>query len=183
MKNSWPATVPEAVARIIFELSPDNVRDIRALPPDGVVSALHGTLGAYLRNAFGLWQGNTALLTACQAIDADGAAAVILLALWRRVCDGDEDLSTARALLADLHEPEEGWESPYLRQARVVCDATRRAAGLPPVLDNTDCRHCDAADVCGLGKRPFRSRFFPEKFPIFPLSGRALSWYTNIIDK
>lgn len=146
----WPTSIPAAVDQLIIELSPDNVREIRALSPDGVVPALHGSIGAYIRNAFGLWRENTALLAACDTDNADNAAAVILLALWRRVCKG-EDLSTARSLLADIREPEEEWESTRLRQARAVCNATRRESGLPPVLEAANCRECASSDECKLG--------------------------------
>ena len=115
------------------------------------MTTLHGSIGAYLRNTFGLWQGNQTLLDACQTNDADGAAAVILLALWQRVGEGEDDLTAARALLAEVGKPEEEWESPTLRKARAKRDAIRREAALPPAIDRVDCRTCAASDICELG--------------------------------
>jgi hypothetical protein len=46
----------------------------------------HFSLGMYIRNAFGLWQGNHALLMSCSAagrpIHPNDASGVIIEALW-----------------------------------------------------------------------------------------------------
>jgi hypothetical protein len=97
-KSSWPQTIPEAVEQLLGELSAETAGDIAHLPEDALIS-LHFGLGQYIRNRYGLWQGNEALLADCAAvsgrsgdvswlwIDPDDASSVILTALWRRLQD------------------------------------------------------------------------------------------------
>ena len=81
--------------------------------PRAYLTTLYFALGAYCRKTCGLWEGNTSLLEACGTPSASGAAAVILRAVWRRLHDKEEeDLTAARALLADLTDPEAAGESP-----------------------------------------------------------------------
>jgi len=147
MDERWPTTIPEAVNQLLTILSPEDQETIHTIPQGDVVTSLHASVGAYIRNSFGLWDGNQALLDECQAHDADRAAAVILQALWEHV---NHDTAVVRELLADLEEPEETWESPILRQARSTCDATRQKAGLPPAPDGADCPGCEASGECEL---------------------------------
>ena len=52
---------------------------------EAFVTDLHFSLGAYIRNNFGLWGGNRALLDDCGVDDADDASGVILRALYRKL--------------------------------------------------------------------------------------------------
>ncbi len=148
MSSHWPTTIEEAVTLLIGELSEADRETIRQLPREEVVTTLHFSLGRIIRNAFGLWTGNVGLLVACDTLDVDGAATLILLALWDRLT---QEKAAVRELLTDLVELADELESPYLREARRDCGAIRRAAGLPPATDSNDCRACQAADVCTLG--------------------------------
>jgi hypothetical protein len=47
--------------------------------------SLHSRLGAWIRNDFGLWQGNRALLEATGKTDPDDVALAIIEALRRRL--------------------------------------------------------------------------------------------------
>ncbi|MCF7853783.1 MAG: hypothetical protein K9N51_03215 [Candidatus Pacebacteria bacterium] len=55
---------------------------------DAALESLHVSLGPYIRNRFGLWQGNKALLDDCGTDHADDAYVVILDALVRRLREG-----------------------------------------------------------------------------------------------
>ena len=51
---------------------------------------LHPTLGAYIRERFGLWSGNKPLMQSCriefgEEISEDEASAVIIRELWKRL--------------------------------------------------------------------------------------------------
>lgn len=140
--------INEAVTALTATLPETDPATIRGLSRDDVVATLHGSLGLHIRNAFGLWEGNVGPLVACDTLGVDGAAAAILLAPWNYL---NPDTPAVRDMLNGLVEPSGAWESPLLRDARRVCGATRREAGLLPVEDNADCRECPAADMCNLG--------------------------------
>ncbi|HSH78488.1 MAG TPA: DUF6794 domain-containing protein [Herpetosiphonaceae bacterium] len=85
-----PATLAEAINRVVEELSEDRRREIRRLDADEL-AGLHLTLGAYIRNTFGLWGDNEALHMACVPdrppweIAADDASAVIVRGVWEQL--------------------------------------------------------------------------------------------------
>ena len=49
---------------------------------------LHRGFGMWIRNNFGLWKGNKALLMETGKRHPDDASAVIITALWRTLRDG-----------------------------------------------------------------------------------------------
>ena len=79
----WPTTVDEAVNRIFAKLT-DTQKDELRKTPLADLELLHFGLGTAVRNACGLWQGNTALLAACGSADMhpDSASDVIVRAVW-----------------------------------------------------------------------------------------------------
>jgi hypothetical protein len=86
---SWPQTVEAAVVRIMTELTDASKADIANLP-ESQLCLLHFGLGMYIRNTFGLWQGNQALLDSCSKagggfVHPDDANTVIIKALWQRL--------------------------------------------------------------------------------------------------
>lgn len=83
--TSWPGTVDEAVDRLLGELPADRVDWIRRIPKDAVISQLYMGYGTGVRNQFGLWGGNDALLTSCGTDDPEGCSSVILERLWDSV--------------------------------------------------------------------------------------------------
>ena len=62
--ETWPRTVPEAVARILASFSEDDKATLRATP-EGGTWRYHFEWGMGIRNDFGLWRGNRALLASC----------------------------------------------------------------------------------------------------------------------
>jgi hypothetical protein len=81
---AWPRTIREAVDRLLAVLSEEDKAEIRAYQKPELIHH-HFGLGAYIRNNFGLWQGNQALLVDCGAASADSASTIIFEALWVRL--------------------------------------------------------------------------------------------------
>ena len=102
MKN--PDTVAEAVDILLNKLSKKDMKKIKKMPHEDIMLLHHG-LGTYIRNEFGLWQGNKALAEDCwriektkddEALDLeiflkipDEASSVIIEALWERLQEKD----------------------------------------------------------------------------------------------
>ena len=61
IKKSWPKTVDDAVQILLVNLSEEDKETIQNTPPEKLAMFHHG-LGTYIRNQFGLWQGNKALV-------------------------------------------------------------------------------------------------------------------------
>lgn len=83
----WPTTVSEAVSALLTTIG-DEVKDYLASCDEADIWGLHFTLGMWIRNNYGLWQGNKALLESCRAFDPDGASMVIIRALWQALHQG-----------------------------------------------------------------------------------------------
>jgi hypothetical protein len=79
-----PQTLEQAVDRLLDSLEPEVARQIAGTAREELIG-YHFSLGQYIRNAFGLWGENAALLDACGTEDADDAAGVIIEALWTRL--------------------------------------------------------------------------------------------------
>lgn len=85
-----PKTVGGAVNRLISELA---LKDKTTLANMAEVelSTLHTTLGEYIRNEYGLWSGNSDLLTSCcfiakkDKVSEDEASSIIVRELWKRL--------------------------------------------------------------------------------------------------
>jgi uncharacterized protein DUF6794 len=58
-KKDSPKTVPEAVDRLIEALSEEDLEEIRK----GDKINFHFGLGTYIRNEFGIWNGNSSLMS------------------------------------------------------------------------------------------------------------------------
>lgn len=87
----WPVTCDAAAARAIEKLGPAGVQRLRSLSKDELI-ILHDTLGLNIRNGFGLWGGNDALLDSCSreaggTRDPDAVSMVIITRAWERVND------------------------------------------------------------------------------------------------
>lgn len=81
----WPSTVEEAVDILLSHLPADDVEWMRRNPKQSVTSQLYRGYGTGVRNHFGLWGGNDALLKSCGNEDPEGCSIVILEAMWDRV--------------------------------------------------------------------------------------------------
>ncbi len=80
-KDNFPKTVDAAVRTLRGLVASDELAKITLLAEDDLVT-LHFGLGQWVRNYFGLWEGNPELIIATGAEDADGASEVIVRELW-----------------------------------------------------------------------------------------------------
>lgn len=84
-----PTTVGEAADQVISRLDEESLSRLRGMDEAELV-ALHFGLGMWIRNTFGLWSGNKALLEDCASdgepgcFDPDEASMVILREVWIR---------------------------------------------------------------------------------------------------
>lgn len=74
----------QAVELLIGKLSPEDRETVKNTPFDKLVRFHHGW-GTGIRNAFGLWGGNAALLADCGCTHPDDASMVIIEAVWKRL--------------------------------------------------------------------------------------------------
>ena len=88
-ERPWPKTLNEAVEILISELSSTDKETIKAMKKEDLIR-FHFGWGTRIRNEFGLWAGNTALLKSCNASHPDDASGVIIESVWKRLQeDGD----------------------------------------------------------------------------------------------
>ncbi len=80
-----PKTVSEAVSLLLAGLSDQDKASLRTIKNEDDLVMLHFSLGQAIRNDFGLWAGNQALLTSCGSADMhpDDASMVIIRAAWK----------------------------------------------------------------------------------------------------
>ncbi len=85
-----PRSVDEAVEKLISELPLRYAAKIAKMNGRDL-SALHATIGPYIRENFGLWRGNDELMESCRMFNdydylhIDSASMVIMEALWARL--------------------------------------------------------------------------------------------------
>ncbi len=87
-RSGWPKTIAGAVNVLLTKLSEGDLQTIRGLERPQDMTRFHFSLGLWIRNNFGLWQGNEALLTECCGDwfkEPDHASGVIMEALWKRL--------------------------------------------------------------------------------------------------
>ena len=88
--QDWPQTVDAAVDLLVGALSDQDKQRIRAMPKDDLIQ-FHFGWGMSIRNAFGLWGGNSALMRSCAEVSGrafmhpDDASMVIIEAVWQRL--------------------------------------------------------------------------------------------------
>ena len=83
-----PATVDAAVHRLLAMLPEADKVGIAAKSQDQLIE-LHFGLGTWIRNNFGLWQGNAALAQDAGTNEPDDIAGVIIEALWNHLRDAE----------------------------------------------------------------------------------------------
>lgn len=79
-----PQTIEQAVGVLLEQLPDCEKENIASMSRDDLIN-LHFGLGTQIRNDFGLWGGNTALLENTGKIHPDDAAMAIIEALWYRL--------------------------------------------------------------------------------------------------
>jgi hypothetical protein len=82
----WPKTLDEAVEILIKRLDSSQIAILKNASLEDLID-YHFTWGMSIRNGFGLWKGNTALLTDCGFLDfeADDASLFIIETVAKRV--------------------------------------------------------------------------------------------------
>jgi len=87
-RKKWPRTVEEAVNRLIQEMSEEDRETLKNTPEKDLIM-YHFSLGMWVRNEFGLWQGNEELLKSCATkepfIHPDDASSIIIEELWKKL--------------------------------------------------------------------------------------------------
>jgi hypothetical protein len=89
-KNPYPLTVAEAVEILHFNMSLNQEFTLAAMDEIDLFD-LHFSLGHDIRDEFGLWTGNEALMESCRSesenpdLHIDDASMVIVRELWKKV--------------------------------------------------------------------------------------------------
>ena len=76
-----PLTLRQAVGQLLIEMEDEYLSDIADMEEKELVS-LHHSLGRQIRNNFGLWDRNKALVFDCGSDHADEASGMIIESLW-----------------------------------------------------------------------------------------------------
>ncbi|MDQ7793251.1 MAG: DUF6794 domain-containing protein [bacterium] len=92
-EGQWPRTVHAAVERLLTLLSDQGKQAVRDVSDEWDLDLFHFGLGMFVRNSFGLWQGNIELLNSCggAGMHPDTASMVIIRALWERLREGEPE--------------------------------------------------------------------------------------------
>jgi hypothetical protein len=69
-EQRWPVTCDEAAALAVSKMGPALEQRVRSLEKNQLI-ILHDSWGMGIRNEFGLWEGNKALLASCSTGNAD----------------------------------------------------------------------------------------------------------------
>ncbi len=92
----WPKTIEDAIERVIASMSEKEKSELRNSPERELIN-FHFGLGWVIRNEFGLYQGNDALLKACARTrlnaferllfmnDPDEASGFIIEEVWKHL--------------------------------------------------------------------------------------------------
>lgn len=83
----YPATIETAVRLLQYMVPPEELVKITHMEEGDLIASCFD-LGIWVRNNFGLWKGNNALLHETGNRHPDDASAVIITALWRTLRDG-----------------------------------------------------------------------------------------------
>jgi len=87
MLDSWPRDKLVAVALLIAAMTPDSKAAMVKIKRDDLFPD-HTGMADFIRQHFGLWDGNTALIESCARDNPDDAAMVIIEMTWKalRAC-------------------------------------------------------------------------------------------------
>jgi hypothetical protein len=83
-KNEWPKTLEEAADLILSRLRDKDKTVLRNTKKDDLIMYHHGW-GMGIRNEFGLWQGNQALLKSCGCSHPDDCSMRIMERVWEKL--------------------------------------------------------------------------------------------------
>jgi hypothetical protein len=80
-ETEWPKTLDEAVNICLLTLTAKEKEQIKYTSQDQLIWFDLGW-ALNMRNEFGMWEGNSALIESCAASDPDGASMAIVEAVW-----------------------------------------------------------------------------------------------------
>ena len=84
IRSSWPVTLNEAVARFLERTSSADKRVLKETRREDLFSFHYGSSNGILQD-FGLWRGNSSLITNCHTGSPDDAARVIVEGVWLKL--------------------------------------------------------------------------------------------------
>lgn len=86
--DKWPITVKATVVDLLSTMSAESKETVRKTKKDALIKFHHGW-GTGIRNHYGLWRGNIALIEdACgKPCHPDDASMVIIEAVWKALKD------------------------------------------------------------------------------------------------
>ena len=84
--DKFPTTIDAAVRALLGLVSAEDPAKITQMSEGNLID-LHFGLGQWIRNNFGLWEGNPDLMQATGERDPDDASGLILKALWQQLQD------------------------------------------------------------------------------------------------
>jgi hypothetical protein len=83
-ESEWPKTMDEALNICLLTLTTKEKELISYTPEDKLIW-FQFDWAVNMRNEFGMWEGNTALIESCGASDPDGASMAIVEAVWKEL--------------------------------------------------------------------------------------------------
>ena len=89
MRDSWPQDKLIAVTLLIAAMTPDAKAAMSRIKREDLFPDHTGTTD-FIRQHFGLWNGNTALIESCGGGTPDDAAIAIVGLAWKVLCAGAE---------------------------------------------------------------------------------------------
>jgi hypothetical protein len=87
--SRWPKTLDEAANWILANMSAEDLGRVRRTKRADLDTYHHGW-GRAIRNAFGLWNGNTALLESSGCVHPDECSMRIIERVWEQLQVGSE---------------------------------------------------------------------------------------------
>ena len=90
MNNSWPKTVDEAVDKFIASLNEEDINFIKTHKQNESLTSIQVSIdmGRGIRNRFGLWKDNDALMEDSGESHPDDASGIILDKVWDQLYEG-----------------------------------------------------------------------------------------------
>ena len=84
MQSAWPKTLDEAVKICLLTMT-DREKSVLKNTLEENLIMFHLSLAKNIREQFGMWDGNVALLESCGASNPDDASMVIVEAVWKEL--------------------------------------------------------------------------------------------------
>lgn len=76
-KPAYPKSIKESIDQLMQLIPKEQLEEMKRMTSEEIYKN-HMTLGMFIRNKFGLWDGNESLLKDCKTSDADDASEIIL---------------------------------------------------------------------------------------------------------